>query len=126
MIIIDTDVLIEILDKKSDVGQIFYEKIKSSKHDISITVITLHEILYGFLKYQKASNQVLEFHILEYNKNDAELSAKLEIEMEEKQGAKIPRTDTMIAAIAINNNAILFSRDHHFTKLIPLGLKLLD
>ena len=125
MIIIDTDVLIEILDKKSDVGQIFYEKIKSSKHDISITVITLHEILYGFLKYQKASNQILEFHILEYNKKEAELSAKLEIEIE-KQGTKIPRTDAMIAAIAINNNAILFSRDNHFSKLIPLGLKLLD
>jgi predicted nucleic acid-binding protein len=50
MIILDTDVVIEILDKKSRKGDEALEKIQATKESISITAITLHELLYGLEK----------------------------------------------------------------------------
>lgn len=85
MIIIDTDVLIEIFDKKSDIGDIALKKIEDVGEDIAITSLTLHEILYGLYKYGKKSiRQVEQLETLEFNKEDAYLSAKLEIDCEKK------------------------------------------
>jgi len=53
------------------------------------------------------------------------LAAELELKAEER-GTPILRTDAMIAAIAINNSAKLYTLDlKHFKPLEPLGLKLL-
>ena len=62
--------------------------------------------------------------MLSYTKDDASLAAELELEMERK-GVPIRRTDAMIAAMTINNNAKLYTFDlRHFEPLEPLGLKL--
>ncbi len=53
MIILDTDVLIEIVQKKSKIGKKIYEKILKSGEDVAITSITLHEFLYGLRKIGK-------------------------------------------------------------------------
>ena len=98
MIILDTDVLIEIFDKKSEKGDEALKKILESGEDISITAINLHEILYGLRKYAKPVKEALQLPVLNYTKKDATLSAKIELETEGK-GAPIRRTDAMIAAI---------------------------
>jgi len=124
MIIIDTDVLIEIFDKKSEKGDEALKKIIKSGEKISITVITLHEILYGLQKYAKPVKEVMQLPVLDYTKDDAVLAAKLELEME-KTGTTIRRTDAMIAAITINNGAALYTLNtKHFRRMRPLGLKL--
>ena len=82
MIIIDTDVLIEIFDKKSSKGDEALNKIIQSGESICITAINLHEILYGLHKYAKQIQAILNLPILDYTKKDAKLSAKLEVEME--------------------------------------------
>lgn len=126
MIIIDTDVLIEILDKKSSKGDEALNKILRSGESVYITAINLHEILYGLYKYAKQIQAILNLPVLDYTKEDAELSAKLEVEME-RRGKAIRRTDAMIAAIAINNRASLFTYDiKHFKPLQELGLKLFE
>ena len=51
MIIIDTDVLIEIFDKKSTKGDLAIEKLDIASEDIAITSLNMHEILYGIYKY---------------------------------------------------------------------------
>ena len=109
MIIIDTDVLIEIFDKKSKKGEDALKKIDESGEDIAITSITLHEILYGIYKYGKKKIRGLEqLETIEFNHDDAVLSSKLELESENK-GLKTSRIDTMIAAIAINRKAKLYT-----------------
>jgi len=124
MITIDTDVLIEILDKKSEKGEQALEKILQSGEDITITAINLHEILYGLQKYAKPVKEVMLLPVLSYTKKDADLSAKLELETENR-GRPIRRTDAMIAAITINNAASLYTLDQrHFKPLEALGLKL--
>ena len=126
MIIIDTDVLIEIFDKKSKRGDEALEQIIKSGENFAITVINLHEILYGLIKYAntKPIKHILKLPTLNYTKKDAQLAAKLEIEAERKR-KPIKRTDAIIAAITINANAKLYTfNKKHFKPLQPLGLKL--
>jgi tRNA(fMet)-specific endonuclease VapC len=124
MITIDSDVLIEILDKKSEKGDEALKQILQSREEIATTVISLHEVLYGLHKYGKPVKEILLLPILNYTKKEAVLSSKIELETEEK-GNPIRRTDAMIAAITINNAAKLYTFDlKHFHPLKTLGLKL--
>lgn len=124
MIIIDTDVLIEILEKKSDKGDEALKRIIQSGEDISTTAINLHEILYGLQKYAKPIKEILLLPVLNYTKKDSILSSKIELEAESK-GMPIRRTDAMIAAITINNGATLYTFNlKHFKPLKSLNLKL--
>ncbi len=124
MIILDTDILIEIFDKRSERGDKALENILGSGDIIGITAISLHEILYGVQKYAKPVREILQLPVLGYTKEDANLSARIELEAE-KTGAPIRRTDAMIAAIAINNRASLYTLDlKHFKPLQSYGLKL--
>ena len=124
MIILSTDVLIEILDKKSKKGDEALKEITESGEDITTTTINIHEILYNLEKYAKPVKEILLLPVLSYTKKDSALSSKIELEAETR---KIPlrRTDAMIAAITINNGAALYTFDKtHFTPLKNLNLKL--
>ncbi len=124
MIILDTDVLIEIFDKKSERGDEALKRILERGEDISITAINLHEILYGLQKYAKPVREVLRLPVLSFTKRDANLSAKIELEADSR-GTPIRRTDAMIAAITLNHGASLYTLDlKHFQPLEALGLKL--
>jgi len=124
MITLDTDVLIEILDKKSEKGAKALKQILQSEEEICTTVINIHEILYGLQKYEKPVKEILLLPILNYMKKDAVFSSEIELEAEER-GNAIRRTDAMIAAITINNGAALYTFDlKHFNPLKTLGLKL--
>lgn len=115
MILVDTDVLIEILDKNSKKGEDALRKIEDAGEDISLTSLNLHEILFGLYKYadSKKIEKVKLLDVIDFTKDDATLSAKLEVKAE-KRGEKIPRFDAMIAAVAINRGFKLFTfnKDH--------------
>ena len=124
MIVLDTDVLIEIFDRGSIKGEEALERLVRCGEDICITVINLHEVLYGLSKYAKPVREVLRLPVLSYRKEDAILASELELKLE-RRGMPIRRTDAMIAAIAINNNAKLYTFDvRHFKPLEEYGLKL--
>ena len=124
MIIVDTDVLIEIFDKKSIKGDMALKKIENTGEDIAITSLILHEILYGIYKYGKKKLKGIEhLETIEFNQDDAKLSAKLELGCE-KKGKKVARIDTMIAAVVINRKAKLFTFNQKHFQVFP-GLSLL-
>ncbi len=124
MIALDTDVLIEILDKKSEKGNEALNLILQSGEKTSTTAINIHEILYGLHKYGKPVREILLLPVLDYGKKDAELSSRIELEAE-KKGSPMRRTDAMIAAIVINNAAMLYTFDlKHFSPIKANGLKL--
>ena len=110
MILIDTDVLIEILDGNSEKGDAALKKIEDAGEDITLTSLNLHEVLFGLYKYTNNSKieKILLLDVTDFTKNDATLSAKLEVKAE-KKGNKVPRFDTMIAAVAINRGFKLFT-----------------
>ena len=68
MIVLDTDVLIEIFDKRSVKGDEALGKLVESGEDIATTVINLHEILYGLEKFAKPVRDVLLLPVIEYTK----------------------------------------------------------
>ena len=78
--------------------------------DITISSLNLHEILFGLYKYRVRGkiDKMLLFDVIEFNKDDANLSAILEVEAERK-GKKASRFDSMIAAVAINRGLSLFT-----------------
>ena len=124
MIILDSDVLIEILDRKSEKGDQALKQTIESKEEAATTVISLHEVLYGLHKYGKPVEDLLLLPILSYTKKDAMLSSKIELEAE-KKGKIVYRTDAMIAAITINEDAKLYTFNlKHFEALQDLGLEL--
>lgn len=124
MIVLDTDVLIEVFDKKSEEGEKVLKKVAESGESAAITVVNLYEILFGFLKYDKPAREVMQLPVLSYAKEDASLAAKLELKAE-KRGTPILRTDAMIAAMVMNNGAKLYTLDlKHFKPLETLGLEL--
>jgi tRNA(fMet)-specific endonuclease VapC len=125
MIVLDTDILIEIFDKKSEIGEEALQRIVGVGESLAMTAVNLHEIIYGFQKYGKSVGEVKQLPVLAYTKEDAILAATLELKAE-KKGTPILRTDAMIAAMVINNGAKLFTLDlKHFGPLETLGLKLL-
>ncbi len=124
MILVDTDVLIEILDENSKKGDAALKTLEEAGEDITLTSLNLHEIHYGLYKY--ADNlkieKILMFDIVDFTKEDANLSAKLEVKAERK-GNKTPRFDTMIAAVAINRGLKLFTfNKKHFKEFEGLVL----
>ena len=85
MIIIDTDVLIEISDRHSEKGDQIYQKIISSEEkDIAITSITLYETLYRLMKFKKPFYYLPLFNVYEFSKEDSHQAAKLDLELEKK------------------------------------------
>ena len=108
MIIVDSDVLIEIFDKESKKGEIALKILEKSGEDVAITSLNLHEILYGHYKIGKKIKGIYQIYTIEFSKKDAELSAKLEIDAE-KKGKAVARVDTMIAAIALNRKAKIYT-----------------
>ncbi|MEM1587201.1 MAG: type II toxin-antitoxin system VapC family toxin [Candidatus Bathyarchaeia archaeon] len=126
MIVLDTDVLIEIFDRRSARGDEALRKLIERGEDVATTVINLHEILYGLEKYAKPVRDVLLLPIIDYTKRDAQLSAELELKAE-SLGAPVRRTDAMIAAIVLNRGASLYTFDlKHFSIFKNFGLKLLQ
>ena len=124
MIVLDTDVLIEIFDKRSKTGEGVFKEITESGESAAITAVNLHEILYGLKKYAKLVTEVMQLPVLSYAKEDASLAAELELRAE-KRGTPVMRTDAMVAAMTMNNGAKLYTLDmKHFKPLESLGLKL--
>lgn len=123
MIIIDTDVLIEISDKRSKKGEQVYQEIISSGDDVAITAITLYETMYGLMELAKPAEHLSSFRVFDFTKEDAQRSAKIEVALE-KKGKRIKRTDIMIASTAISQNAALCTFDRDFLELEDLGLRL--
>ena len=123
MILLDTDVIIEVLDKNSDKGKTLMLRIIESGEEYCTSSVNMHEVLYGIEKYSKDSRLVLQIPTLGYGKSDSELSAVLELSAERK-GRSVPGMDAIVASIAINNGCSLYTLDEHFEVFTDDGLKL--
>ena len=113
MNLLDTDVLIEMLKEK--------------KHGAGIiSSVTLIEILRGLeTKKRPKVKQLLEesFNLLRIDNKTMETYCTLYHKLKE-EGASLPDADLLIAATAIAYNLPLETKDEHFQRLKPLGLKL--
>ena len=123
MILLHTDVIIEALDTKSDTGNTLTRRIIESGEEYCTSSVNMHEVLYGIGKFSKDSHMILQITTPGYNKNYSELSSALELSAE-KKGRSVPRMDTIVASVAINNGCSLYTLDDHFEVFTDNGLKL--
>jgi predicted nucleic acid-binding protein len=123
LIIVDTDVLIEISDKRSKKGNEMYQKIIANGDDVAITSMTLYETMYGLIKFKKPFYYLSSFRVYEFSKEDALLAAKLDLDLE-KNGKKLKRMDIIIASTTINRGATLCTFNNEFQQMEELGLRL--
>ncbi len=123
LIVLDTDVLVKILNKKSTRGQEIYEKLEKNDGHFAITSITLYETLHFFTKMKMKTPPIHLLQVYGFSKQDAEKAAELEIELENR-GIKAKVTVLMISSIVINKGASLCSLNEDFNELKTVGLKL--
>ncbi len=124
MILLDSNALVEILEKRSKVGEELYLTLIESGEAICTTSINIHEIMYGLIKYGKSTKELLQLPIVDYSREAASLSAQIEYELE-KSRTPVRRTDSMIAGVAIKESMQLLTLDEkHFEPIATKGLKL--
>jgi len=125
LIILDTDVLIEIFDRNSDIGGRALESLDGL--EIGTSSINLHEIAYGFSRIgEEVPSELTSIRILEYDREDALLSSKIESELE-REGKGPGRFDAMIASICINSGSQIATLNRrHFERFGDHGLRIFD
>ena len=125
MIVLDTDVLIELFDRNSDLGETILESLEGRR--VTTTSINLHEMGYGLSRIGKpVPNELVSLRVLPYDLEDALLSSKMEDQLE-KEGNPVGRFDTMIAAICINSGSQLATLNRkHFDRFKDFGLRVFD
>ncbi len=126
MIVLDTDALIELIDKRSPKGDEVYNTLTSAGEEVATTSLNLHEVVFGLLKYGKRFEVLDSLPVIPFEERDALLSARLEEEAE-RRGHPVKRLDAMIAAVAINWDARLYTFNRrHFAEFRDSGLKIVD
>ena len=124
MIFLETDVLIELLNKKSSKGDEIFQKLEKSNESFAITSITFYEIVSFFMA---SGRKVPPINLLQgfgFSKEDAQKAAELELTLQNKGKKKIMITDLITAAIVMNKGGSLCALNDRFEELKELGLKL--
>ena len=112
MNLVDTSVIIEMLKKKR-------------YSPGAISPLTLIEVLRGIeSKKRTRVKQLLEesFSVVNIDNSIIETYCDIYCKLK-KEGKSLPDTDLLIAASAIAHNLTLETKDEHFQRLKPLGLK---
>ncbi len=129
MIVLDTNILIEIEKHNTKVITFLQHFINRFPSKPYITAPTYSEFFYGFLKHsskkEEEAKQFLEpYEILHTTKNSSHLLAKLKFDLE-KQGKVIPIFDLLIASIVLDKKAILVTTDQHFSNIRELEIEII-
>jgi predicted nucleic acid-binding protein len=127
-LILDSDVIIDHLNNKSDYLSSIISK---SKDDLFISVITWSEIVYGIKKsndpiktYKQFTNFIIDLNIkiLEFDLKIADKFIDLKIDLE-KKGSRLEDFDLIIGATSIVNNLTLVTRNtKHFVRIPNIQL----
>lgn len=124
MIIVDSDVLIENYERRSERGAALFTRLEVSGQEVMTSAICLHEVNVGLFLRGREPIGLGPLTGLPFTSDDAKLSARLEADLI-STGSEIGRTDTMIAAQAIRRGASLATfNQRHFARLEDHGLTL--
>jgi tRNA(fMet)-specific endonuclease VapC len=125
---LDTNICIYIIKKKPpNVIERFYQ---SEISEISISSITLSELLYGVSKSSKPEQNhlaltqfIAPLDILSYDDEAAQYYGELRVHLE-KQGRPIGSLDMLIAAHALSANCVLVTNNEkEFTRVRKLKIE---
>ena len=124
MIFLETDVLFELLNKKSAKGEVIFQKLEKSNESFAITSMTFYEIVSFFMVRGKKVPPINWLQVYGFSKEDAQKAAELELTLQNKGQKKIMITDLITSAIVMNKGGSLCTLNDRFEKLKELGLTL--
>ncbi len=131
MILVDTSVWIDFLTGRDTPHRQILHQLIEKEEDVCITEIILMEILQGIkddTAYETTKNYLLEFPVIRTKGNETFISAAEIYRKCRKEGKTVRKTiDCIIAAIARENNLVLFHNDADFEIIKKCaGLKTLE
>ncbi len=117
MICLDTGVIIRLMRNDSKTQEAV-KKYAGSKKEMSITTITLYELLknVGMKAFGRVSEFLKDVEIYQFDESAAITASELYKELE-KKGELINENDILIAGTAIAKDQILLATDSDFGKL---------
>lgn len=122
---LDTSIVIDIFRNNATI------KTKLQNVQFSLSVVVVAELLFGAensANSQRHKQQVSRFidfcPVAEINLQTALHYSKIKAQLR-KTGKPIPENDIWIAASCIENNALLMSKDSHFSFIQGLNLELI-
>lgn len=122
--LLDTNIVIDLFANVQSVRDFFEEA-----QEVFLPVIVLGEMYFGALKSQRVKGNIDRINafaeqnvVLCSDKNVARRYGAVKNTLR-KKGRPIPENDIWIAAIALENNLTLVSRDDHFLAVDGLKLK---
>jgi predicted nucleic acid-binding protein len=116
MVLVDTSVWIDFFQSPAAPAAGELETLIKDHNRVVLCGVVLQEVLQGIRSeksYQLVRERLLKFPYIPDNRETWLLAAELYRQLRRK-GITLPPVDVTIAAIAIRNDLLLFSRDSHF------------
>ena len=116
-IIVDTSIWIEYFNRKTNIVNFIEERIMEDC--LFMTGPIVSELLQGVKteqEYEKLKNSIDAIPYLETTLEDWKEAGNISNKLR-KKGITIPLTDIIISAVAISNNAKVYSLDKHFKEI---------
>lgn len=127
MVLVDTSIWIDFLQAPESGTATALESLIKDHNRVALCGIVLQEVLQGIRNqknFELVRERLLKFPFVEANRDSWLLAASLYRELRAK-GITLPPVDVTIAAVAIQNDMPLFSRDAHFEEVAKVtGLRL--
>ncbi len=128
--LLDTDIFSEILKNRNPRVAVAAQSYRAEFGRLSISTITVMEIVKGFQKAQQPDRRDLFLkslpleEVLLFDTPAAEVAGRIYADLE-RTGQTIGRADPMIAAIALNHSLVLITANmEHFERIRSLGYPL--
>lgn len=128
--LLDTDMLSEVMRARNPQVVQKVADYKSAQGALTISTITVMEIVKGFHKVgrqdaiERFRQSLSSTEVLPFDQTSAEIAGRIYADLE-KQGQPIGRADPMIAAIAIQNSLVLVTGNtDHYRRIQNLGYPL--
>lgn len=116
MVLVDTSVWIDFFQSPDAETAVALSMLIKDHNRVVLCGIVMQEILQGIRSqkdYELVRERLLKFPFIATNRNTWLLAAEIYRQLRTK-GITLPAVDVTIAAIAIQNDLSLFSRDSHF------------
>ena len=116
MVLVDTSVWIDFFQAPDSFAAAEVERLIKDHNRVVVCGVVLQEVLQGIRSeknYQLVRERLLKFPFAPDSRETWLLAAELYRRLRTK-GVTLPSVDVSIAAIAIQNDLTLFSRDSHF------------
>ncbi len=126
MILVDSSVWIDFLSSRPGPGGQELRQLIEDGAPVALTGVVVTEVLQGLKRDAKRiENYLLLFDFLEAGGFETYRKAATLFRLARSQGVSLTTTDAIIATVAVENGAVVFSLDHDFVRMANmLGFRL--